>query len=59
MLMSSVTVSNCIRFYQTAEDICADELRKYCGEIIANHWDELDTNDFAGEASFIRVILQF
>ena len=47
MLMSSVTVANCIRFYQTAEDIQADELRKYCAEIITNHWDDLETKDFA------------
>lgn len=36
--MSSVSVSNCIKFYQTAEDIGAIELRKYCEEIITNHW---------------------
>ena len=38
MLMSSVSVSNCIKFYQTAEDIGAEELRKYCEEIITSHW---------------------
>lgn len=38
MLMSSVTVSNCIKFYQTAEDIGAKDLQKYCTEIISNHW---------------------
>lgn len=38
MLMSSVSVSNCIKFYQTAEDIGAKELQKYCAEIISNHW---------------------
>ena len=48
MLMSTISVSNCIRFYQTAEDIGADELRKYCSEIIANHWDDLKTEDFVG-----------
>ena len=36
--MSSVSVSNCIKFYQTAEDIGAEELRKYCEEIITSHW---------------------
>lgn len=38
MLMSSVSVSNCIKFYQTAEDIGAKDLQKYCTEIISNHW---------------------
>ncbi|XP_046839530.1 rabankyrin-5-like isoform X2 [Xenia sp. Carnegie-2017] len=47
MLMSSVSVSNCIKFYQTAEDIGAIELRKYCEEIITNHWSDLKTKDFA------------
>ena len=36
--MSSVSVSNCIKFYQTAEDIGAEGLRKYCEEIITSHW---------------------
>lgn len=46
MLISSVTPSNCIKFYQTAEDIGAKELQIYCTEIISNHW-----------VSFIREIL--
>ncbi|XP_047142037.1 rabankyrin-5 isoform X3 [Hydra vulgaris] len=48
MLMSAVSVANCIRFYQTAEDIGAESLRTYCGEIIATHWDDLETKDFLG-----------
>ncbi|XP_028400515.1 rabankyrin-5-like isoform X2 [Dendronephthya gigantea] len=47
MLMSSVSVSNCIKFYQTAEDIGAEGLRKYCEEIITSHWSDLKTEDFA------------
>lgn len=47
MLMSSVSVSNCIKFYQTAEDIGAKELQKYCAEIISNHWHDLKTEDFS------------
>lgn len=46
MLMSSVSVSNCIKFYQTAEDIGAKDLQKYCAEIISNHWHDLKTEDF-------------
>lgn len=36
--MSSVNVRNCIRFYQTAEELSASTLMNYCGEIIASHW---------------------
>lgn len=36
--MSSVNVRNCIRFYQTAEELNAATLMNYCGEIIASHW---------------------
>lgn len=36
--MSSVNVRNCIRFYQTAEELSANTLMNYCGEIIASHW---------------------
>eukprot|EP00795_Rhopilema_esculentum_P015608 gene15608-6884_t len=46
ILMSSITVSNCIKFYQTAEDIGANALRQYCAEIIASHWNDLKTEDF-------------
>lgn len=37
-VMSSVNVRNCIRFYQTAEELNASTLMNYCGEIIASHW---------------------
>lgn len=37
-VMSSVNVRNCIRFYQTAEELNAATLMNYCGEIIASHW---------------------
>ena len=36
--MSSVTVRNCIKFYQTAEDINAELLKQHCSELISNHW---------------------
>jgi len=36
--MTSVNVRNCIRFYQTAEELEASTLMNYCGEIIASHW---------------------
>jgi ankyrin repeat protein len=46
-LMSTVTVQNCIKLFQTATDAKANELRKYCLEMISSHWDELDTAMFA------------
>ncbi|XP_048092836.1 LOW QUALITY PROTEIN: rabankyrin-5 [Alosa alosa] len=45
-VMSSVNVRNCIRFYQTAEELDATTLMNYCGEIIASHWDDLRKEDF-------------
>lgn len=36
--MSLVNVRNCIRFYQTAEELSASTLLNYCAEIIASHW---------------------
>lgn len=50
MLMSSVSVSNCIKFYQTAEDIGAKDLQKYCAEIISNHW--------VGEGFFFNTVFR-
>ena len=47
MLMSSVSVSNCIKFYQTAEDIGAKDLQKYCAEIISNHWVGCQITNFS------------
>ncbi|XP_040039032.2 rabankyrin-5 [Gasterosteus aculeatus] len=46
-VMSSVNVRNCIRFYQTAEELNATTLMNYCGEIIASHWDDLRKEDFS------------
>lgn len=45
-VMSLVNVRNCIRFYQTAEELNASTLMNYCAEIIASHWVS------SGEASF-------
>nr|XP_032823369.1 rabankyrin-5 [Petromyzon marinus] len=46
-IMSSVTVRNCIRYYQTAEELGATSLLNYCAEIIASHWDDLRAEDFS------------
>ncbi|KAK1157442.1 rabankyrin-5 [Acipenser oxyrinchus oxyrinchus] len=46
-VMSLVNVRNCIRFYQTAEELCASTLLNYCAEIIASHWDDLRKDDFS------------
>lgn len=36
--MSFVNMKNCIRFYQTAEEIQAELLKNHCSELISNHW---------------------
>ncbi|XP_048375019.1 rabankyrin-5 [Sphaerodactylus townsendi] len=46
-VMSLVNVRNCIRFYQTAEELDASTLMNYCAEIIASHWDDLRKEDFS------------
>ncbi|XP_038615045.1 rabankyrin-5 [Tachyglossus aculeatus] len=46
-VMSLVNVRNCIRFYQTAEELNASTLVNYCAEIIASHWDDLRKEDFS------------
>ncbi|XP_043938036.1 rabankyrin-5 [Protopterus annectens] len=46
-VMSLVNVRNCIRFYQTAEELSATTLMNYCAEIIASHWDDLKKEDFS------------
>uniref|UniRef100_A0A8C4XB39 Ankyrin repeat and FYVE domain containing 1 n=1 Tax=Erpetoichthys calabaricus TaxID=27687 RepID=A0A8C4XB39_ERPCA len=46
-VMSLVNVRNCIRFYQTAEELSATTLMNYCAEIIASHWDDLRKDDFS------------
>ena len=37
-LMSSVNVKNCIKYYQTSEEIGANVLKEHCSELISNHW---------------------
>lgn len=51
--MSSVNVRNCIRFYQTAEELNAATLMNYCGEIIASHWVSVSTHRVPAPAEHI------
>ena len=46
-LMSSITVSNCIRFYEVAEEIDASVLRDHCSNLISAHWTDFTAKDFA------------
>ena len=46
-LMSSITVSNCIRFYEVAEEIDASVLRDHCSNLISDHWTDFTAKDFA------------
>ncbi|XP_072163422.1 rabankyrin-5-like [Diadema setosum] len=50
-LMSSVTVRNCIRYYQVAEEIAALELKNYCSQLISNHWNDFTSEDFGNMAA--------
>ncbi|XP_055996829.1 rabankyrin-5-like isoform X5 [Ostrea edulis] len=45
-LMSFVNMKNCIRFYQTAEEIQAELLKNHCSELISNHWNDFTSEDF-------------
>ncbi|XP_076107100.1 rabankyrin-5-like isoform X1 [Mytilus galloprovincialis] len=45
-LMSFVNMKNCIRFYQTAEEISAELLKQHCSELISNHWNDFTSDDF-------------
>ena len=36
--MSSVNVRNCIKLYQASEEHGAEQLKKYCLQIISSHW---------------------
>ncbi|GFR77207.1 ankyrin repeat and FYVE domain-containing protein 1 [Elysia marginata] len=46
-LMSFVNMKNCIKFYQTAEEMQAEVLKSHCSELISNHWNEFTSEDFA------------
>lgn len=50
-----MNVRNCIRFYQTAEELNAGTLMNYCGEIIASHW--VRTSSTTHQLHFSLVIL--
>ena len=36
--MAAVDVTNCIRFYTTADEIGALELKAHCSQLISTHW---------------------
>ncbi|CAG2167793.1 unnamed protein product [Oppiella nova] len=45
-LMSFVNVSNCVQFYQTADEIGAEHLKNHCSELVSTHWDDFTSDDF-------------
>jgi ankyrin repeat protein len=45
-LMSFVNVLNCVKFYQTADEIGAINLKNHCSELVSNHWNDFTSNDF-------------
>lgn len=46
-LVSSVNVSNCVKFYQTADEIDAKTLKEHCSQLISNYWNNFTSDDFA------------
>ncbi|KAI8782408.1 rabankyrin-5 isoform X2 [Biomphalaria glabrata] len=46
-LITFVNMKNCIKFYQTAEEMQAEVLKKHCSELISNHWNQFTSEDFA------------
>ena len=53
--MSLVNVRNCIRFYQTAEELNASTLMNYCAEIIASHWVSVKLRSVGKKAPLLEV----
>lgn len=41
-LITSVNVRNCIRFYQSAEEIGASCLHQHCTELLVAHWVRME-----------------
>uniref|UniRef100_H2YXH3 Ankyrin repeat and FYVE domain-containing protein 1 n=1 Tax=Ciona savignyi TaxID=51511 RepID=H2YXH3_CIOSA len=46
-IMSVVTVKNCIRFYELAEDLKAASLKDYCSSLVSMHWHDLSPQEFS------------
>ena len=53
--MSSVTVKNCISFYQTAEEISAKTLMTHCSQLISNHWVSKTASLYDTDTTVTRV----
>ena len=45
-LVSSVSVSNCVRFYATAHQIKASKLAEHCSQLISSNWEKFSYQDF-------------
>ncbi|XP_023334642.1 rabankyrin-5 [Eurytemora carolleeae] len=45
-LVSSVSVSNCISFFATADRINAERLKDHCTQLISANWDKFTYKDF-------------
>ncbi|CAF0854297.1 unnamed protein product [Brachionus calyciflorus] len=46
-LLTYVSMKNCIKFYEVAEQISALTLKAHCNELISNHWEDFTSDDFA------------
>lgn len=50
-LIASVAVRNCVKFYSSADEISAMDLKEHCSALISAHWDDLTGEDFAHMSS--------
>ena len=46
LMVSSVSVSNCVRFYATAHQINASKLAEHCSQLISSNWEKFSYQDF-------------
>ena len=56
--MSYVNMKNCIKFYQTAEEMNAELLKNHCSELISNHWVRLLILNFVFKAPRKQTVVQ-
>ncbi|XP_054279848.1 rabankyrin-5-like [Macrosteles quadrilineatus] len=45
-LIASVSVKNCVKYYSTADEIGADNLKDHCSTLISTYWDDFTSEDF-------------
>lgn len=46
MLIGRLDISNCVKFYQSADALNLDKLKDKCSELLAARWDDFKWEDF-------------